>query len=109
MKLELTEAVWLDEHGAITLLELADCSGLSETELRELVDLGALEPLDREARDWNFRAHCIVSARAACRLRDDFELDTHGLAVVLSLLERVHELEHELQRLHARLPRMPLR
>ena len=109
MKLELTEAVWLDEHGALTLIELAECSGLSETELRELVDLGALEPLDREARDWNFNSHCIVAARAACRLRDDFELDTHGLAVVLSLLERVHELEHELQRLHARLPRMPLR
>jgi chaperone modulatory protein CbpM len=106
VKLELTEAVWLDERGAMTLVELAESSGLSETELRDLVDLGALEPLNPDATDWNFGTKCIVAARTAFRLRNDFELDTHGLAVVLSLLERVQELEAELQRLQARLPRM---
>ena len=106
MKVELTDALWLDERGAVTLIELAECSGLSEAELRELVDLGALEPLEQSANEWRFEAQCIVSARAAGRLRHDFELDTPGLAVALSLLERVHELESELQRLRARLPRM---
>ena len=106
MKLELTETVWLDERGAVTLIELAQCSGLSEAELRDLVDLGALQPLDPDASDWSFGAKCIVAARAARRLRTDFELDMPGLAVVLSLLERVEELETELQRLHARLPRV---
>lgn len=109
MKLELTETVWLDEHGAVTLVELAECSGLSEAELRDLVDLGALQPLDPDAADLNFGATCIVAARAARRLRTDFELDMPGLAIVLSLLERVKELETELQRLHARLPRVPHR
>ena len=70
------------------------------------MDLGALEPMDREAPDLNFTSRCITAARAAYRLRNDFELDAHGLAVVLSLLGRVQELESELQRLHARLPRM---
>ena len=106
MKLERTEAVWLDEHGTVTLVELAECSGLSESELRELVDLGALEPLERESPELNFGAQCITAARSAARLRTDFELDTPGLALALSLLERVHELELELQRLRARLPRM---
>ena len=106
MKLERTEAVWLDEHGTVTLVELSECSGLSPSELRELVDLGALEPLDTQAADWSFGAQCITAARAASRLRSDFELDTPGLALALSLLERVHELESELQRLRARLPRM---
>ena len=107
MKLELTEAVWLDERGGVTLVELAECSGLSEAELRELVDLGALAPVDADAREWNFAAQCIVAARTACRLRNDFDLDTQGLALVLSLLERVQELESTLQRLNARLPRLP--
>lgn len=107
MKVELTEAVWLEERGALTLVELAECSGLSEPELRDLVDLGALAPLDpgAEAKVWSFAPHCIVAARTACRLRNDFELDSDGLALVLSLLERVGELESELQRLQARLPR----
>ena len=107
MKVELTEAVWLDERGAVTLVELSQCSGLSEGELRDLVELGALEPLDAEASEWSFTAQCISAARTARRLRNDFELDSQGLALVLSLLERVQELENAMQRLNARLPRMP--
>ena len=106
MKVERTEAVWLDEAGSVTLVELSECSGLTESELRDLVESGALEPVDPEAAQWTFAARCISSARAARRLRSDFELDTHGLALVLSLLERVQELENALQRLNARLPRI---
>jgi chaperone modulatory protein CbpM len=91
----------------VTLIELAECSGLSETELRDLVELGALQPVDPEAGDPSFAARCISAARAARRLRNDFELDSQGLALVLSLLERVQELENALQRLNARLPRLP--
>lgn len=105
MKLELAEAVWLEARGTLTLVELAECSGLTEEELRDLVDMGALEPLDRESRSWNFEPRCVVAACTASRLRHDLELDTHGLSVALSLLERVRELESELQRLQARLPR----
>ena len=107
MKVELTEAVWLEERGVVTLTELAESSGLSEPELEDLVALGALEPVDPEAQQWNFAARCIVAARAACPLRNDFELDVQGLALVMSLLDRVEELEAELTRLHARAPRNP--
>ncbi len=106
MKVELTEALWLEERGAITLRELAECSGLTEPELQDLVALGAIEPVDPDAQHWNFAARWIVSARAACRLRDDFELDVQGLALVMSLLDRVEELETELKRLHAHVPRV---
>lgn len=106
MKVELTETLWLDERGTVTLLELSQCSGLTEDELRELVEFGALEPLDADAPQLSFGSRCIIAARAASRLRDDFELDTSGLAVALSLLERVRELELEVQRMRARLPRL---
>jgi hypothetical protein len=105
VQVELTETVWLDEHGEVTLVELAQCSGLSESELTELVELGAFEPLDRSAPQWSFGSRCIVAARAAGRLRNDFELAPPGLALVLSLLDRLQELEQSLQRLNARLPR----
>jgi chaperone modulatory protein CbpM len=107
MKLELTEAVWLEERGMLTLPELAECSGLSERDLRDLVALGALEPVDPTASELNFAAHCIIVTRAASRLRNFFELDGPGLALVMSLVEGVQELEGELKRLHARVPRVP--
>jgi chaperone modulatory protein CbpM len=104
VKLQLTEAVWLEETGALTLVELAQCSGMSASELRELVELGAIDPVDAAAPELNFAANCIVAARTASRLRNDLELDSHGVALVLSLLERVQELEHALARVNARLP-----
>ena len=104
MRIELNEVVWLDEQREMTLAELAELSGLSEAELHELEDCGAIAPIDPDAGTQTFSAHYLVLARTACRLRDDFELDTQGLAVALALLDRVRALEAELRDLRARRP-----
>jgi chaperone modulatory protein CbpM len=106
MRIELTELVWMDEHRELTLAELAELSGLSEAELHELEDCGAIVPVnpDADAAAQTFSADYLVLARTACRLRNDFELDTQGLAVALALLDRVRSLETELRDLRAQLP-----
>jgi chaperone modulatory protein CbpM len=105
MRIELTEAFWLHEHYALSVNQLAELSGLSEQEIHELVDYGAMTPIDTHAVQRSFDAQYIVAARTARRLRDDFDLNTHGVALALSLLDRVHELEAEVSDLRARLPR----
>jgi chaperone modulatory protein CbpM len=105
MKFELTEMHWLDQHQALTLAELAELSGLPAAELWDLVEHGVLAPLDPTAAIHNFGAECLAVARTAARLRADFELNPSGLALALTLLERVHELEAQLRHLQARLPR----
>lgn len=105
MKIELTEAVWLDERQEFSLAELAELSGLSATELRQLMEYEALTPADPRAASLTFKAQYLVTARAASRLRDDFELDAPGLALVLTLLERIHGLEAQLHDLQCQLPR----
>jgi len=104
--IELTQAIWIEDAGAISLTELAERSGLEEARLRDLVDYGALAPIDPSAAAWTFSAECVVTAKTACRLLNDFELEPHGLVVVLTLLERIRALENELRRLHARMPRV---
>jgi chaperone modulatory protein CbpM len=104
MRVELTELVWLDEQRDLTLSELAELSGFSEEDLRELEACGAIAPMDPEAAQPRFGAQCLVAARTAYRLRNDFELDTPGLAVALALLERISALEAELKELRAQLP-----
>ena len=103
MKIE--QAMWLNEQHELLLEELCELSGLSETELRELVDYGVLAPIDSNAQHWTFSADRLVVARSARRLRKDFDLDPHGVALVVTLLERVHDLEAELRDLRAKLPR----
>ena len=99
------EAVSLTETCEFTIAELAEISGLAEEELRELVEYGAIAPLDPSASQWRFAGHCVVTMRTASRLRSDFELEPHGVALVISLLDRIGALEAELGRLQARLPR----
>ncbi len=64
-----------------------------------------LAPIDSDARHWTFSADRLVVARSAFRLRRDFELDPHGVALAVALLERVRDLEEELRDLRAKLPR----
>jgi hypothetical protein len=97
------DAVCLDSVTEITWTQLVSASGLPEGELRDLVRYGALVPRDPDAPAWTFEAHWLVVARTASRLRQDFELDPHGLAVVLSFVERIERLEAELRRVRAQL------
>ena len=66
---------------------------------------GAIPVSELRGAGYSFGAQVISVARTACRLRDDFELDTRGVSVALRLLERVRELEEEVGRLRAELPR----
>jgi chaperone modulatory protein CbpM len=100
-----TEVWWLDERRVISLGELVEVSGQGEGELLDLVHSGALPSRDAANGRLEFSARVVTLARTACRLRDDFELDTRGLAVALRLLERVRGLEDEISRLRAQLPR----
>jgi chaperone modulatory protein CbpM len=105
MKLELTETLWLDERQTVSLAELAELSGLSETEVRELTEYQALVPCDPDADESMFTADCVVTARIASRLRADFELEASNLALVVTLLERIRHLESQVRSLDAQRPR----
>jgi hypothetical protein len=101
MNIETCEALRLDERGEIGWERLIEMSGLTETELAELVDDEALVPVDPAAPSWSFAAYSVVVARTAGRLRRDFDLDAHGLAVVLRFAARIEELQKQLRALRA--------
>lgn len=104
MKIEVTEVLWMDQYQELSLADLAKLSGLSAEELNELVDCGAIVPVNTNSAEWVFDAGCLVVAKTACRLRNDFELDTQGLSVALTLITRIHNLETQLHDLRAQLP-----
>ena len=99
---ESTSALVLDERGTLTIAQLVEQSGLTEAELHVLVDCGALAPRDLRAAAWSFSTRCVVTARTARRLRDDFALDdVHAVAILLRLRERIEALEQELRHLRS--------
>lgn len=108
MAVEPDDALWLLAQSQVSIVELAECSGLPEPVLRELVEYGALSPEDPQSVEWVFSGDCVVQVRTAARLRNDLELETPALALVLSLLERIHRLDAEVRHLSAQLS-MPRR
>ncbi len=105
MTVEYCDALWPDERQVIPLRSVAEVSGLSEGELLQLIDCGALGPFSEASGQLMFSIQSIAVARTARRLRDDFELEPHGVAVLLAYLERIRELEAQLRALQARVPR----
>ena len=103
------DTLWLDVHTHVSIGDLAACSQLSEDLLRELVEYGALTPLDAHAEAWLFSAEWIPRCRTAARLAADLELETPMLALVLGFLGRIDQFEKEAAELRARLalPRRP--
>jgi plasmid maintenance system antidote protein VapI len=104
VKSEHTEAVWLTEDTQFSLAQLAELAGIPESEVRELVDYGAVTPVDPESSPWIFNGKCLLTIRTASRLRVSFDLEPHGVALIVSLLERIHDLETELGSLRAQFP-----
>ena len=115
MRIEISEAtdgLWLDEHHEFSVTELVAFSGLSLAELQHLVDCEALLPVtavepaaDLGVSQARFSAECLALARAASRLRNDFDLDENGLVLTWRLIHRIHELEAELLHLRVQTPR----
>jgi chaperone modulatory protein CbpM len=105
MPTEQVEPQWADDERRVGLRDLADLSGLSEVEVRELVEYGALIPAEEAGGQWIFSVRSIAVARTAHRLREDFELELHGISLLLAYLDRIHDLEAELCALRAKLPR----
>ena len=98
MNIESTTAVFLDETGAVSITQLVERSGLTEAELQALVDCGALEPSEAAAGGLHFSSRCVIAARTARRLRDDFALDdAHAVALLLRFMQRIEALERRLR------------
>jgi len=104
MTVRITEAVWLNASDICSLEHIVEVSGLGHEDVLDLIATGVLRPSNDDPSNYFFHTDCVVLARKARRLRDDFELDSHGLALAMRLLDRIDGLEAELQALRARLP-----
>ena len=107
MNPEHAEAVWLTEDTQFSLAQLAELAGIHESDVRELVEYGAVTPVDPDSSPWIFNGKCLLTIRTAYRLRVSFDLELHGVALIVSLLDRIHELEAQLGSLRAQTPQRP--
>jgi hypothetical protein len=87
----------------LNLMELSSECGMSQPELTELVEYGALAPLPQCAGspgERHFNPTCVAALRTAGKLRRDFELDLFAIAFLLGYLFHIEDLEDQLKLAH---------
>ena len=100
---DTVHALFIDRTITLSEGEIVERSGLSAVELRALADAGALTLASGSEGRWSYTVECLGVARTASRLRDELDIDdTHALAVVLRLTQRIAALQEELVQLRAR-------
>ena len=104
MSTHAVEVTWLDARETVSMAELSRSCGLTEAELGELMEYGALAPVDRQPPELLFSSERIGGLRRAARLRRDFELDLFAVALLLNYLDRIEALERHVKSLEAQVP-----
>jgi chaperone modulatory protein CbpM len=94
----------VSEH-LILFAEFASACGLTRAEIVELVEYGVFAPTGAGPLEWSFPDSALARAKEAARLRREFELELHGIAVLLAYRERIEELEGRVRQLECLLPR----
>lgn len=88
----------LDEELEFSMDEFCErCSGKTQW-IIELVEEGALEPVDRTTTTWRFTGTSLARAQVAMHLRRDLDVNTAGIALALDLLDEVRALREQLAR-----------
>lgn len=100
------EVLHLRVPAVVGAAELARMCGMAVAEIAELVEYGALVPLERSAPgEPVFSAAWVPALRTAAALRGDFDLDLFTVSLLFGYLQRIAELEQHVRTLEAQLPR----
>ncbi len=96
MTLHITESIWLNTTDTCSFEHIVEVSGLTRNDLLSLVEADIITPAQGAHERDTFQSDCIVLARTAKRLQEDFELNIDGLILAVSLVQRIHRLEAQL-------------
>lgn len=96
------EPAWPELGDTVGFADLALACKMSVEDVHELIELGALLPLESANPEPVFAITCMEPLRKACQLRRDYDLDLFVVVLVLDYLRRIDQLESQLRTLQAK-------
>lgn len=98
MTQEILKGTLLNEQAELTLNDLCcACSRPAEWVI-ELVEVGALEPVNYQQTHWIFSGDSLQKVQTAMRLQRDLNVNLAGVALALELLDEIDSLKSQLCR-----------
>ena len=89
----------------LTMTEFCIQTGIQEGDLREIVGLGIIKPVQTSSDIWLFDDLALIITHRAARLHYELEIDWPGIAFALNLLDENKFLKQENIKLHRQLSR----
>jgi chaperone modulatory protein CbpM len=99
------EAAWPEMGDTVGFTDLALACAMSVDDVRELIEFGALLPLQSSEPEPVFDITCMEHLRTAGKIRRDYDLDLFVVVIVLDYLRRIDALESQLRTLQASIRR----
>lgn len=104
---QILESEIIDDNVQLTLVELCKVCQSSEEVVRnwviegifEGVCEGVFEPTAQAPQHWQFSGPAVRRARLAQTLAQELEINSPGIALALDLMDRIHQLEAQLNRI----------
>jgi len=81
----------------LTLEQISSLCSLSEFEVNELIEYGAIHFDKVEAQGGLVSTERIEALMEACRLRQDFDMDLFTVAVIIAYIETIETLEQQIR------------
>lgn len=97
VKKELTIITAINEQRPLSLAELAQLCHLPVHIINQLVEYEVIHPAGEHPQTWRFTAEELRRVQIAQRLQHDLEINLAGVAMVLDLLDELHELRAQMQ------------
>jgi chaperone modulatory protein CbpM len=103
------EAIWPEMADTVGFADLAVACAISPEDLQELMEFGALAPLEPAAAEPVFAIGCMAALRTAEKLRRDYDLDLFVVVILMDYLRRIEQLESQIRSLESSFSRSSAR
>jgi len=101
MKIQLIETLEVEIIERFTFSELAKVCELSDQEMQELIDYGAIFSEDPDEHELFYSAQNLKILQSACKQRRDYDLDLFSVVICVQYLEQIADLERQIESLQA--------
>jgi len=91
--------VIIEKSYALTLDEFAHATHAQKELIFEMVECQLIQPEGESPDKWRFDSVSLRRGRIASSFYRDLEVNMQGVALALDLLDRIDNLQHELERL----------
>ena len=85
----------IKQSDLLTLTDVTQSVHIAIETVIVIVDHGIVEPRGQLPEEWQFEPHMLATLRQAMRLHRDLEMDWAGIAVALSLIDKLQQLRGE--------------